>query len=99
MVMQNGRPAAKSTDDLRRLVLRGHEMLHASGSWTAYASSERKQGELQGGGRSSRFRADDAQIAIVCARRLRDSSPTDVSTARHLSVSGKLYPPHLIRRA
>jgi len=98
MVMQNGRPAAKSTDDLRRLVLRGHEMLHASGSWTAYASSERKQGELQRGGRSSRFRAD-AQIAIVCARRLRDSSRTDVSTARHLSVSGKLHPPHLIRRA
>ena len=99
MVMQNGRPAAKSTDDLRRLVLRGHEMLHASGSWTAYASSEREQGDLQGRRRGSRSRADDAEIGVVCARGLRDSSRTDVSTARHLSVSGKLHPPHLIRRA
>jgi len=99
MVLHHERSAAKSTDDLRRFMLRGDEVLHTSSTRTAYASSEREQGDLQGRRRGSRSRADDAEIGVVCARGLRDSSRTDVSTARHLSVSGKLHPPHLIRRA
>ena len=80
-------------------MLRDDEVLHTGRSRSAYTSSEREQGELQGSGRGSRSRADAAAIGVACARGLRDSSRTDVSTARHLSVSGKLHPPHLIRRA